>query len=442
MPDGREIAYELTRRVNSGGGYLNLLLRHRLQDSGLDARERALTAELAYGIQRHRNKLDYIIASFSARPIAKLQPGVLDLLRLGVYQLSQTRIPVHASVNETVEIAKRHLHPKAVSYINAVLREAARNLDGITWPEVSDLPSYLETVRSHPRWLVEYMLEYLGDGEAEALCEADNLVPTLSLRLNIDRTSREEILTAISGCGGSARTPTFLPEALVDVSIPHEMLMEFLDGGLCVVQDESSMLVSHVVDPQAGEIVIDACAAPGGKATHLAQLGGAGCTIFASDINPRRLEAVRGAVERLDLGNIRILEGDSRHIQEMVDHPVDAVLLDAPCSGLGTLRRRPELKWRMRPENVASLSVVQARLLDSCAGVLRPGGRLVYSVCTFTHEETIDVIDGFLGEHGDFVLEDLSHLPGEEQGFQGYLQIMPHLHGMEGMFIAHLGKIR
>jgi 16S rRNA (cytosine967-C5)-methyltransferase len=230
----------------------------------------------------------------------------------------------------------------------------------------------------------------------------------------------------------------------VEVAVPYPTLLDWLERGLCVVQDESSMLVSHVVDPREGQVVVDACAAPGGKSTHLALLGGERCRVIAVDRNPGRLKAMRNAVRRLGLKNIDIRMGDAARLREVVEVSADAVLLDAPCSGLGTLRRNPELKWKRFPGDIANLAGVQSRLIRGCAEAVRPGGVLVYSVCTFTLEETVGVVEDFLRERKDFVPESPASLIPETLAVdlspRGYLQILPHRHGMEGMFIARLRR--
>lgn len=442
VPDARETAYQITRRVHSKGGYLGLLIRYNAGKSGLSARDRSLVAELCYGLQRHRNKIDHLIAYFSNRSLDDIDPEVLDILRLGFYQLSEMGTPPHAAVNETVELAKRHLG-KGAGFVNAVLRRAVVAWDEVEWPTREDLAGYLEIVQSHPRWLVEYLIKYLGAEDAEGLCLADNRIPTLSLRVNLERTEPSALLEEIASHGWAGTASRHFPEALVGVGMPYDALMRWLQKGLCVVQDESSMAVSHVVRPGEGKTVVDACAAPGGKTTHLAQLGGESCRVVAVDRNRRRLKALRKVTERLGLQGVEIVEGDATRLRELVGE-VDAVLLDAPCSGLGTLQRNPELKWRRYPGDIANLATVQARLLRGCAEAVKPGGVMVYSVCTFTRGETVRVVGDFLHERDDFSCEDPTpYIPRSLASavVQGkYIQLMPHRHDMEGMFIARLRR--
>jgi len=444
MPVAREIAYDLTRRVNSSGAYLSLLLQYTMQDDALSSRDRAMVAELAYGVQRHRNKMDYIIEKFSSRPLSEIEDEVLDVLRLGVYQISEMRIPPHASVNETVDLSKEKLHPGAASFVNAVLRNTVKGIADLQWPSRNNLPYYLEIIFSHPRWLVDYILDMLDATSAEALCVADNQFQGISLRINPAKTDRESLMNRIVSGGGRAEVSHHFEEALVKVGLPRRLLLDLLEAGDCVVQDESSMLVGHVVDPQPGSIVVDACAAPGGKTSHLAILGGESCRVIAIDRNSRRLDALCKTVNRLGLANIEVVEGDSAKLGDYLSLAPDAILVDAPCSGLGTLRRRPELKWRRTREDLRRLAETQLALLDGCAEVLRPGGVMVYSVCTYTLEETTEVMASFLAKRPDYVLDDVSpYLPHEMKasaGSAGHIQLMPHLHDTEGMFVARLKR--
>jgi 16S rRNA (cytosine967-C5)-methyltransferase len=444
MPNAREMAYDITRRVNCEGGYLGLLLRYGLDRAGLDPRDRSLVTELAYGVQRHRGRLDHIIASFSNRPLEELDPEVLDILRLGIYQLTQMRVPPHAAVSETVALGKKKLGEKAGSFINAVMRAASDGPDKVEWPSRDDLPAFLETTYSHPRWLVEYMLCLWGPEKAEAICAADNTISPLTLRANVTRMDAPSLLGEIEAAGGKATLSAYIEEAVTDVVLPRERLLELLEQGLCVAQDESSILVGRCADPGPGDIIIDACAAPGGKATHLALLGGESCRVIAVDVNTRRLRALRNSAGRQGLPNIEIIEWDSTHLAERYSNHADVILVDAPCSGLGTLRRNPELRWRRAPGDAARLARLQLDLLEGCAGALKPGGTLVYSVCTYTSEETSDVIERFLGAHEEFSREDLAPLIpaslGDAVTKEGHVQLMVYPHDMESMFITRLSK--
>ncbi|MDI6829872.1 MAG: 16S rRNA (cytosine(967)-C(5))-methyltransferase RsmB [Actinomycetota bacterium] len=443
-PGARELAFDLTRRVNDGGAYLGLLLRYSLGKSRLAPRDRSLVAELCYGVQRHRNLLDHLISQLSDRPLEEIDGAILDVLRLGMYQLYRLGIPGHAAANESVSLAKARLGPGPASFVNAVMRRAVAEKDSLSLPPREDTPEYLEVVHSHPRWLVELLLARMAPEEAEALCVSDNTIPTLTLRANPMRIDAPGLLAKVEERGGAGELSPALREAVREVSLSHPALQDLLCEGLCVVQDEGSMLVGYAVSPGEGDLVVDACAAPGGKATHLATLGGPACRVLAVDVNAKRLEAMKKSVERLGLENVALLQGDAHGLPDLVDGEADLVLVDAPCSGLGTLRRNPELRWRRKPEDLPGFMRLQASLLEAAARTVRPGGAVVYSVCTYTREETSEVVEAFLARHGDFHAADLgAFLPEPYRSSlspDGYAQLMPHLHGCEGMFIARLER--
>ncbi len=441
----RDIAYDITRRVNEEGSYLGLLLRYGMDRGTLDARDRGMVTELVYGLQRHRARLDFIIEAFSRRSLEDIDPAVLDILRLGMYQLSEMRLPRHAAVNETVSLAKKRIGRGAASFVNAVMRSACDGLAYLDLPGREDIYPYLEKVYSYPRWLAEYLVGQLGREEAEELCSAQNEVPRLTLRANTTRTDAPALLDEIECCGGEGRFSAYVEAALTAVRLDYSCLLDLLERGMCVVQDESSMLTAGAVGPAPGEVVVDACAAPGGKATRLATLGGPACHVVAVDSNTKRLEALGKTVKRLGLHNVEIKRGDSSRLSEYLDGHADRVLVDAPCSGLGTLQRNPELKWRRSPGDLRELASLQLSILRGCAEVVREGGVLVYAVCTYSREESEGVIGAFLEGRNDFHLEDLKPcLPGplaDAVTMKGYAQLWPHRHRMEGMFIARMQKI-
>lgn len=440
----RELAYDITRRVNDGGAYLGLLLRYTLDKARLEPRDRSLAVELSYGVQRHRGYLDHLISRVANRPLEEIDPPVLDVLRLGIYQLFRMDIPNHAAANESVALAKARLGPGPAAFVNAVLRKASTERDSLALPSRERLGEHLEVAHSHPRWLVDMLIERFGPKEAEALCVVDNSIPSLTLRANTSRIDAPGLLARIEGLGGTGSLSPSLPEAVLKVTVPHSHLESMLEEGLCVVQDEGSMLVGYAVSPNEGDLVVDACAAPGGKATHLALLGGPGCRVIALDSNAGRIEAMRKSVRRLGLENIEIRIGDSREMSALVEGKADRVLVDAPCSGLGTLRRNPELKWRRKPEDLPHFAHLQLSLLEGASETVRSGGALVYSVCTFAQEETRGVMEAFLSRHGDFGVASLEpYLPEEYASSlspEGYAQLLPHLHRCEGMFIARLER--
>lgn len=444
MDEARALAFEVIGRVLNEDAYLHLLLRSSIAKSRLAEKDRAFVTELATGTVRFKAKIDHALSFFLDRPLEEVDAPVLTALRVGAYQILEMRVPGHAAVYETVEVAKDRLGRGPASYVNAVLRKMAGDLSRITWPEPADVTRYISVMQSQPEWLVEYLTETFGAERALSLCRASNRKAPLSIRVNTLRHSPEEYSRDLGEMGVEFSPGRFLPEALTNLHMPGNLLVDEWNKGNFVVQDESSMLVSRIVDPQPGEFVVDTCAAPGGKTTHLAQLCGDRGEILAIDNQPRRLEALESMAKNLGLASIRFLAADSRGLRDLAAKPADRILVDAPCSGLGTLRRRPDMKWKRLREDLGNMAKVQRELLEAAARALAPEGVLVYSVCTITPEETVLQVDSFLRAYPEFSLEDPAPfcplgvpLPQERKDT---IQTYPDLHSLDGMFIARMKK--
>jgi 16S rRNA (cytosine967-C5)-methyltransferase len=442
--ESRALAFEIIDRVLREDAYLHLLLRSSLSGSRASESDRAFVTELATGTVRFRDKLDYALSFFLDRPLSDVDPAVLNALRMGAYQVLEMRVAEHAAVFETVEVAKTYLGRGPSSFVNAVLRGMARKPEKIVWPDPDDTITYISVVHSHPKWLVEYLVDTFGKERALSLCRSANRKAPLTIRVNTRMHPVETYASRLEEAGVEFSPGCWLPEALTNLHLPGPMLVGEWEGGHYVVQDESSMLVSRVLDPQPGEFIVDTCSAPGGKTTHLAQLSNDTADILAIDNQPRRLDALQKMVANLGLTSIRFQVADSRHLSELLRKPADRILLDAPCSGLGTLRRRPDIKWKRRREDLRNLAKTQSALLDAAAPALKAGGVMVYSVCTITPEETVERVEEFLATHPGFTLEEPGPfcplgepLPQERPEF---IQTYPDLHALDGMFIARLRK--
>ncbi len=442
----RELAYQIIHRVDYQGAFLNLLIRSSLDKAKMPERDKALVTELCYGVARMRNRLDFVIAHFSSRPLDQIDPSLLDLLRLGVFQLLETRVSPHAAVNETVNLAQKYTNPGATKMANAVLRACANSPESIPWPGRDDIVLYLSVVLSYPEWLAAYLIRNFGEEEAERICAAGNDRAPLCMRVNTLKGSREAMEARLSEQRIAFQRSRFSPDGLSNLDAPVGKLKRILREGLALFQDESSMLVPYMLDPQPGQNIIDACAAPGGKATHLAQLTGDQARILAVDLSRSRLKAMGGSLKRLGVKSVKVKQGDATRLASVATREADAVLVDAPCSGLGTLRRRPELKWRRAEGDLAELAALQSKLLEGAAPVVASGGLLVYSACTMTREETVEVVDTFLAAHPEFTLERAAeHCPlgcPADAEVGNYLQLLTHLHNTDGMFIARMRKSR
>ncbi len=440
----RDLAYQIIHRVDYQGAFLNLLIRSTLDKTKMEERDRALVTELCYGVLRLRNRLDFVIAHFSSRPLDQIDPALLDVLRLGMFQLLETRVLAHAAVNETVNLAQKYTNPGAAKMANAVLRACANSPESIPWPGREDMVQYLSIVLSYPEWMADYLIRNFGEETAERICAAGNDRAPLCMRVNTLKNSREELEGWLSQQRIAFRRSTYSPDGLANIDAPVGKLKRLLRDGRAVFQDESSMLVPYMLDPQPGQFLIDACAAPGGKASHLAQLTGDRASVLAVDLSRARLKAMGGSLKRLGVKSVKSRQGDATKLASVAGKEADAILVDAPCSGLGTLRRRPELKWRREEADLAELATLQSKLLEGAAPVLKAGGLLVYSACTMTREETVQVVDGFLERHPEFTREPApDHCPlgcpddaraGED------LQLMTYLHNTDGMFMARLRK--
>lgn len=406
-PDPRRSAFELLCRVETGG-YADLLLDAELDRTDwLDQRDRGLLTELVYGVLRQRGRLDFALGRFVRQPLTKIEMPVLQLLRLGAYQLLELdRIPPSAAVNTTVAIAKSSGLQRAAGFINGCLRSLDRGRSDIPWPDCDRDPAgYLRDVLSLPSWLTAEWCRDWGLEPALRLAERLQGPAPLTLRANTLRTTREALLAKLAGGGITATPCEFAPEG---ITVAERAAFDLLDEGEFQVQDEASILVGHLLGCRPGEKLLDACAAPGGKTTHLAALADNQADILALDLHPQRLKLVKRGAERLGCRGVATRCWDLTRPPDFLEAmSFDRVLVDAPCSGLGVLRRNPELRWRRQPNDLARLATVQRRILGNVAPLLRRGGTLLYSLCTTSRQETTGVVDDFLATHPEFRRESL-----------------------------------
>ncbi|HTX45233.1 MAG TPA: 16S rRNA (cytosine(967)-C(5))-methyltransferase RsmB [Solirubrobacteraceae bacterium] len=378
----RVCAYTVVRRVFEQGAYADRALIAEAR--GLEPRDRALATRLAYGTVQRKGTLDYVVSQFSSRPPERLDPPVLAAVRLGLYQLLYLDgIGAHAAVNEAVELCKRHARGGG-QLVNAVLRRATRDGRGLVEALTDDTPQAAAIKYSVPGWLASQWFEELGAERARELMGAINEPAESALRVNTLKAVPAEIAQQLpAGTAGDE-----LPEGLI-LKAPFDIHgSELFKAGLVMPQSRGSMLVARVLDPRPGERVLDLCAAPGAKTTHLAALMRNEGELVAVERNPKRAQALRRTCEQLG-AEVTVVEGDAR---KPPDGPFDRVLVDPPCSGLGTLQSRPDVRWRANPQSIAELQQLQREILAGARSVLAPGGRLVYSVCTISRAECEDVV--------------------------------------------------
>ncbi len=429
----RDVALETLRAVEAREAFLQAALESAVQKAGLDPRDRGLALELTSGVLRWQRRLDHRLAPFLRRGLDATPPVLLNVLRLAVYQLGfMDRVPPRAAVHEAVVQARMVGGEGGARLVNAVLRAVAASTEAL--PE-GDTPEALGVRLSHPDWLAAQALDLLGPEEGAALLAAHNRPAPLTVRAP---GAPEVTATRLTEEGATLTPCAFAPGAW---HLEHRapFATAAFAGGLFRVQDEAAQLVVHLLAPRPGDRVWDACAAPGGKSQHLVDLTGGRLVLLSTD-------AHAGKVRRLaeTLGRGPGLETAVHDAREPLDRTFDRVLLDAPCSGLGTLRRHPEIRWRRTPESIAELAAAQAVMIRACADTVRPGGTLVYSVCTLTDAEGPEVVAGFLKDRPDFAL-DLP-VPGEGGIDWGPLLVplglrtWPHRHDMDGFFATRLRR--
>ncbi len=412
----------------------------------LTSLDRAFLTELTYGIIRWRGRLDWAIQHFSRIPFEKIESGTLNILRLGVYQiLFLSRTPFSAAVNESVELAKRIRGKGGAGFVNAVLRSTIRQKDEIRYPDISQDPTlHISVVQSHPLWLVQRWVKELGVEETLRICKFNNQISFLTLRTNTLKINRTDLIEKLRKKELNPLPTTFSEEGILLQDPPPVSELPFLKEGLYVIQDEASQLVTSIVGPEPGERILDACAAPGGKTTHMAQTMEDRGEIYALDLSKGKLGWIEEICQRLGVKIVKTVKGDAAaSLPVSKGFVFDRVLADVPCSGFGTLRKNPDLKWRRGEKDIQRLSELQFSILNHLSAYVKEGGVLIYSTCTVFHEENEDILERFLGGHPEFQLDRIEKvLPKKFHLFirNGYFKTFPPKDGMDGFFVARLRK--
>jgi len=442
MRNARELAFFALRQIYQRGAYTDIALERVLRKAEISSAERSLICELVYGVVRRKRSLDTIINQLGKKKAEEQPPDLRIILHLGLYQLRYlNQIPASAAVNTSVELAKNNGLNKLSGVVNGLLRQYVR------LAEVSDplkLPrkkiQRLGISHSFPDWIVEIFHQQLDEQETDQLLAWFNQVPTLDLRVNILKSSVDQVESALIEQGINVERVPHLPQALrLSGGTGSIQNLPGFKQGWWTVQDSSAQLVTHLLDPQPGEVVIDVCAAPGGKTTHIAELMGDNGKIWAGDRSEKRLKKLQENVQRLDLHSISLCPGDPRSLTQFTQTG-DRVLLDTPCSGLGTLHKRPDIRWTQTPAKLKELSQLQRELLAHTATWVKPGGTLVYSSCTLNPLENEEVIQSFLDAHKNWQIKPPPpNSPAAPFATSlGWVKIFPHEHQMDGFFMVKL----
>jgi len=444
----RETALKILYDINEKGAYTNISVNKYLSDTQLRNVDRNFITELVYGTVRWKLTIDWIIGQFSKIKLEKLSPWILNIMRLGVYQLLFTdKVPQSAACNESVKLSKKYGHSASSGYVNAVLRNIARNRDRISYPKKAESTlKYLSVKYSHPEWMIKEWIKLFGEEFTESLLQKNNETPQLTVRANTLKTTKEELSNILRDAGYEVDGGKYAPEALIIKNPASVTNIEAFQKGYFQVQDESSMLVGNILDPKPGELIMDVCSAPGGKTTHIAQLMENKGTIIARDIHPHKIKLIDDAAKRLSISCIKTEVFDATKLDERYVMKADRVLVDAPCTGLGIIRRKPDIKWERHEKDSEEITKLQRTILDISSEYVKPGGVLVYSTCTIMPEENQDIVLDFISRKRDFELEDITELLpsglSKKDSSKGYIQLYPNVDGVDGFFIARIVRRR
>jgi 16S rRNA (cytosine967-C5)-methyltransferase len=437
----RRAAFEVLRRVEDEGAFAASLLAGLPEE--LSSEDRSLSYELTLGVLRRQLWLDRALEHFAGRAADKLDAPVRRALRLGLYQIRfLTRVPARAAVNESVNLVHAARLRSAAPFVNAVLRRAAREPEYDPASEIQDPLERVSVETSHPAWLVARWVEAFGREEAEAFARANNDSAPAAFRVNTLSPNSDALVNELRDAGLSLAPSRVAPGAWrVEGGAGAGALLRGLAAeGKVYLQDEASQLVAHILGAREGERVLDTCAAPGSKTTHAAALAGDRALFVASDLYEHRLRTVAETCARLGVRSVHVVALDAERALPFADDAFDRVLVDAPCTGTGTLRHNPEIRWRLAPENIRELAAVQSRILHEAARVVRPGGRLVYSTCSVEREENEEVLTRFFGAHEDFKQLTAAPAPPEILLPSGAARTWPQRDDVDGFFVAALGR--
>lgn len=441
--NAREVALNILNEVYNKQAYANIALSYYLQKHSLSDQDRRFVTELVYGTVKAGDTLLWILKKFVNRPLNKIEPTIINILRLGIYQIVfMDKIPVSAACNESVKLAKKYSNLGSSKFVNGILRNLIRQPEKYTMP-TGNKASELAIREQHPLWLVKKFIHTFGSEAAIKLCQFNNTNAPLVLRTNTLKTSRQELIGELIKNNCEVMPSNIAPEGIICKTHMALNSLKPLQEGLAQVQDESSMLVAHVLSPQKGEFIIDTCSAPGGKTTHIATLMQNQGKIIAGDIYEHKLKLIQENSARLGIDIIETQLIDAQKIGDMYPEKADRVLVDAPCSGMGVLRRKPDSRWNKTEEIFTQLPPLQLAILESASKAVKSGGVLVYSTCTIMPEENTQIVNQFLANNNDFILEDIhKYLPFKMKikPKTKTLQLMPYEDNTDGFFIARMLK--
>ena len=439
MAGARQAALTALERCRRSGAWSDAVLGGVMDSAGLDRRERALCAQLCSGVMQNMYLLDYYIGCYCTTKPEKLEPKVRDILRVSAYQIIfLDRIPNSAAVNEGVKLCRALGYGRAGGLVNAVLRRLTKNASSLPPVQAENSVKELSIKYSCPEELTRYITRLLGFEQGEALLRAQNEPPPVTVQCNTVRTDTASLLESLRRHGVEVDKHPFLADCLIVDRAGAISELEEFRAGLFYVQDAAAKLAVMAARPGAGDRVLDMCAAPGGKSFAAWTLSGGGARITACDLHENKLRRIRDGAERLGITELETFASDGRVFRPEWESAFGVVIADVPCSGLGVIRKKPDIRYK-DAAGFENLPAIQAGILANASRYVRPDGVLLYSTCTFRREENNDVVSAFLKGNGNFAAEDFE-LPGGLCSSGGELQLMPHIHGTDGFFIAKLRR--
>lgn len=440
--NAREIAFKVLCDIEENSNYSNIAINKHFKNLSLSNQDRGFATELIYGVVENKYYLDYIIDKLSKIKTQKLSTYVKILLRMGIYQIAfLDSISDYALVNETVNLVKKY-DKRSSGFVNAILRNIIRNKEEVLKVDIESEIMRLSTKYSYSPWIIKNWINNFSKEFTEDLLEANSEKPSIYLRVNTLKISREELLNKLEETNIKAYKVPQVEEAIKVENLKNIENNDLFKEGLFTIQDISSMLVGKVMNPKESSLVLDVCSAPGGKSTHLATLMNNTGKVVARDVFEHKLKLIDNTVKRLGLENIEIESSDASKLDVESIEKYDYVLADVPCSGLGIIRRKPEIKFKTKAE-LKDLPSIQKTILENASKYVKVNGILVYSTCTIQDNENINVVNEFLKENDNFELVPIDEINIDlDNQDKGYLKIYPNIHGMDGFFIAKLKKVR
>ncbi|MCX6140998.1 MAG: 16S rRNA (cytosine(967)-C(5))-methyltransferase RsmB [Candidatus Kapabacteria bacterium] len=437
----RGTAVKLLTRYENSDSYIDKLLDGELRRSELEPADRALVTELVNGTVRWQSRLDWVLTGFYHGEFAKCMPLVKNSMRIALYQmLFLSKIPAPAAINESVELVKRIKGDKHAGVVNGVLRNILRNVHTIRYPDRQENEVlHLSIHYAHPQWIVRRYVDRFGGEQAEALLAANNHRPMLTLRVNTMRSTIEEIERLLTDAEIKYEVSPVHASSIMITSLRDVRALPLFQDGLVTVQDASASLAVQLAAPRPGMLVVDLCAAPGGKAVHAAEIMKNDGTVIAIEKYESKLRLIDENASRSGISIVKSSQGDAREYSS--NDLADLVLVDAPCTGMGTLSKKPDIKWRREIDDIRKMSLMQREILDHASTLVKVGGAIIYSTCTIEPEENSSVVSWFLDKHPEFMLQRAEELLPSDVCEDGFLQTFQHRHKSDGAFGARLVRV-